>query len=709
MTEDAQPNERPLNRKGGTVPLVRATQAGKGALQRGRGYDLLTRNDHRPPNGPRTEAYPRVTSQNHSWYTDALKRARYDGPHTKRRRTFHESTTDSRSRPDVAATSPSPLVKPPSRPRKSAKRKAQHEPTELLVDLPPQCRKGAPDSRQLRKQWQIAHAEELSAKTGVPLRFGGYANDCARFVIDDNAATLPEEQHGPNTREERTSVLPPIQPVVPPGSDITMPNMNEEIIIVENVDDLEDTQSSLLALSPMRSEHESHPRQPTPLEFFEPPRQESPKAFEPLRVFKSGVLSLAPTEADAGATIRPAVPVGTESPPSHSPGDTVSRLGFLNDTSSLSQDPPEFAKGVATELPNTVMTSVLKPTSLSTVNARTSFNHEVATLEKPSGDESFRHKLAAFIQLPLSQSDKIRRILHLDTSSVVTVSMRGSLDVSDFLPLRGTLKTSKPGDSVDDACLLRAGNEHLLIFGQARNQDQLSWCHLSLDTSQNDALPLPRPWNAAKKGGVSAVASMMQDLQFATGGYDHVVHLWEVKHDFSTASATPLAIKHTSQVQALLAIQDSSHKLVSAGADCNVHFWDLSSERVVNTLRTSNAPYHLHPTASPFCTLLEVAHRELQFEVRDHRLVPECPVLRFGYNTDKVHGRFIKGATSSDLFACGSRDGSVRLWDLRNVELPAVTATTDPGQKLVQVVFEQSHLVVCSEGGRMTLLRYDRG
>ncbi|KAG6832971.1 hypothetical protein H0H92_004855 [Tricholoma furcatifolium] len=181
-------------------------------------------------------------------------------------------------------------------------------------------------------------------------------------------------------------------------------------------------------------------------------------------------------------------------------------------------------------------------------------------------------------------------------------------------------------------------------------------------------LQMLRPWNSTKKGGVSAVAAMMHAMQFATGGYDHAVHLWDIKPDLSEAFERPLAIKHTSQVQSLLAIRDTSHKLLSAGADCNVHIWDLSSERVVNTLKPSNATYHLHATTSPFCTLLEVAHRELQFEVRDHRLIPQHPVLRFGYSTDKVHGRFIKGAATSEMFACGSRDGSIRLWDMRNTK-----------------------------------------
>ncbi|KAG6855038.1 hypothetical protein C0991_005967 [Blastosporella zonata] len=176
----------------------------------------------------------------------------------------------------------------------------------------------------------------------------------------------------------------------------------------------------------------------------------------------------------------------------------------------------------------------------------------------------------ATTQLPLSQSDKIRRIIHVDRGSVASVSMRGSVELFDVEPL------------------------------------------------------------SAKKGGVSTIASMIQPMQFATGGYDHVVHLWDVKADLSSASPRPLAIKHTSQVQSLLAIRDTSHKLVSAGADCNVHFWDLSSERVVNTLRPSNATYHLHSMTSPFCTLLEVHEAEQRYTENNVRKQARYDLARRG-------------------------------------------------------------------------------
>ncbi|OCH88316.1 hypothetical protein OBBRIDRAFT_813720 [Obba rivulosa] len=189
----------------------------------------------------------------------------------------------------------------------------------------------------------------------------------------------------------------------------------------------------------------------------------------------------------------------------------------------------------------------------------------------------------------------------------------------------------------------------------------------------------------------------MNPRTFATGGYDHVVHLWKLTEDSQGAIASPLAIRHASLVQSLLPICDTSCKLVSAGADCSVHLWDLSSERVVNTMKTSNSVYHVHKTLTSFSTLLEVAHRELQFEVRDHRLVPERPVQRFGYEASKPHGR-------DGIFACGDREGNVRLWDLRNTAhalqvLPAVS-----GRKLAQVIFSDNYLVASSEDQRLAFM-----
>lgn len=83
---------------------------------------------------------------------------------------------------------------------------------------------------------------------------------------------------------------------------------------------------------------------------------------------------------------------------------------------------------------------------------------------------------------------------------------------------------------------------------------------------------------------------MLQPLKFATGGFDHAVHLWDINEELSASCGNPLVIKHTAPVHSLLSICDSSHKLLSAGADCTANVYDLSSERVSDMLSCINKP-----------------------------------------------------------------------------------------------------------------------
>lgn len=100
---------------------------------------------------------------------------------------------------------------------------------------------------------------------------------------------------------------------------------------------------------------------------------------------------------------------------------------------------------------------------------------------------------------------------------------------------------------------------------------------------------------------------MTQPLSFATGGADHAIHIWNVDHNLqATCSALPLAVKHTSQILSLLPIHDTSHKLVSSGADCSVNIYDLASERVVNMIKLSNPGFHIHHLENPWTLLIQV-------------------------------------------------------------------------------------------------------
>ncbi|KAI1792923.1 hypothetical protein LXA43DRAFT_886707 [Ganoderma leucocontextum] len=199
----------------------------------------------------------------------------------------------------------------------------------------------------------------------------------------------------------------------------------------------------------------------------------------------------------------------------------------------------------------------------------------------------------------------------------------------------------------------------------------------------------------------------MQPGVFATGGYDHIVNLWTLPNesDSPPVPSAPLAIKHTSAIHSLLPVRDTSHKLLTGGADCALGIYDLSSERTVSTLKLSNPIYHVHSVASPFCALLELAHREFQFEVRDYRLVPEALALRFGYSNAKVHGRYTRGAVGSHMFACGgNEDGCVRLWDLRKPSELLETVTCFPGRKVIQVEVDGPRMIVCTEDHQLVFL-----
>ncbi|TFK78750.1 hypothetical protein K466DRAFT_506804 [Polyporus arcularius HHB13444] len=201
---------------------------------------------------------------------------------------------------------------------------------------------------------------------------------------------------------------------------------------------------------------------------------------------------------------------------------------------------------------------------------------------------------------------------------------------------------------------------------------------------------------------------MAQAGTFVTGGYDHVVHRWSLSEEHD-ATPSPLAIRHTSTVQSLLAIRDTSDKLLSGSADCSVSVYDVAAERVVNLLKLSNSVYQVHSAPSPFCALLEVGHRELQFEVRDLRLVPMASVVRFGYPNVKVHGRYTRGAVHDHMFACGGseKDGCVRLWDLRKPSKVLKTIHCFPGRKTIQVVFDDGRMVACSEDHQLAFLSYN--
>ncbi|KAM5535633.1 hypothetical protein V8D89_010620 [Ganoderma adspersum] len=320
-------------------------------------------------------------------------------------------------------------------------------------------------------------------------------------------------------------------------------------------------------------------------------------------------------------------------------------------------------------------------------------------------------RCAQRVQMRKDSHDKPRRLLTLRSSGFLSVTMRGSVDLVEQASLRYTPLRTAAGDGarqlVEDACVLHGTHKRTVVIGRAGNNEQLSLVRIQ-DGKVRDVGSFDRRSQADKKGGISAVCAMTQPVAFATGGYDHLVNLWSLPNDGDESPpvpSTPLAIKHSSAIHSLLPVRDTSHKLLTGGADCTLAIYDLSSERTVNTLKLSNPIYHVHAVASPFCALLELGHREFQFEVRDYRLVPEIPALRFGYPNTKVHGRYTRGAVGSQIFACGgNEDGCVRLWDLRKSSEILETVTCFTGRKVIQVEFDGTRMIACSEDHQLASL-----
>ncbi|KAF8559008.1 hypothetical protein OG21DRAFT_1403807 [Imleria badia] len=309
------------------------------------------------------------------------------------------------------------------------------------------------------------------------------------------------------------------------------------------------------------------------------------------------------------------------------------------------------------------------------------------------------------LPLSLGPHDRPRRILH-DRDFTYVVTAHGVIDqlgTTSVLELDRNIRSpSLPFEEfVDDACILSHQGNPVVILGHAREQNQIA-CLVLGHGQVSRHITLRR--DTVKRHGVSAMTSLMSPLKFASGGYDHRVHLWDIAQDLSGASAVELAIKHTSLVHSLLPIVDTSHKLVSVGADCDVPIYDMSSERVVQTLKTSCIPYHAHKTDLRSCTLLEVSHLETQFEIRDHRQ-PNQAVQRFGFLAGEKRGRFEKADSWSHFVVCGDRDGAVRLWDLRNVstEVAYRQCFNDP---VVQVVNTGPRLLACSKRNELACINF---
>ncbi|KAL0949609.1 hypothetical protein HGRIS_009655 [Hohenbuehelia grisea] len=673
FTEDTQPNEKRLIPKGATVPSIRPT--GSRNVWGGR-PSVHPYKPRRNLISAKSAAFPPTASDREFRQLDLHSKAGPSSP---------GSSFKNRSR-----SSDGTLQSQPTRQRGRRDRNRGNT-CEVVVELPNECRKGIPGCHERRRNWIARQIEDIHRQQNLQVYNHELLPTTVRFFCRRSDAPIctPEistiDAHGSRSTMEYEDDDEVYRLLVEEKNI----SSNEEVLLSTVQTELSDTSYAEVS-PPIRSKsslcHATPPAISVTNELFTPHNSNStgipvqctpPPPMPAVRLptpmvprFRSGRLSMQPVQRALPQTSKP---LG------------VTDLSRDNGFRSL----PVQDQSRAEHLPVSAQGAL--------ECRMEDLDNQVIILEAES-----RRQISA------DQLEKSRCLaFHPDDSAVYITSSRGAVDSIQGGSFESHQISSSyvSSSTVDDACILSTYPNTAMVHAHSGEHAQVT-----LVTVQNDhkmaRVPLLRPLSNDKKAGVSAIVNMSQPLTFASGGHDHVVHLWDVKPDFSGATARHLPIKHNSVVQCLTPVKDTSHKLISCGADCLVNIYDLSSERVVNTMRTSNSVYRAHTLAPPFCTLLEVAHRELQFEIRDHRLVPELPVQRFGYNTATLHGRFIRGDVDGHLFASGSQDGFVRLWDLRNLKAPPIKFLSKQGKKITHVAFGLSRLFALGAEQYVDIIKY---
>lgn len=721
FSEDAQPNEARSSRKGVGVPAVRsfgARHTPQGPRGRGRPF---------PPRGTLKQLHPVNSSDDLSVGrsgensqsetrrgTNPALFVSHEGRPAKRQKV--EGNPDSSQGKDM----PGSL----SHPQPKTKTRDKEKYLDLVVPLPGHCRKGAPNCNRLRQKWIDKKKNYLEDQYGAKLLRHAVMEDRITFTF---LLESPPRLKSPDANEGGEALLPTGQIYSREESSMASPARPTSHEI--STDSTKEVHTTSLPARPEKSSQKYR--------FDIPPDVEIIDLTDDTCSIEAAAQPV--QGQDLGPT-GPSVERRNNTPASNQVAASCSRA---NSCRAIFV-PTRFVSTTVRIHPPlaTCDNGYMAAPSISEVTCHAASTNNVSKplhlMARPSSSSSasgysisgYRASVRSppdrgqdIVALPKHQHDKPRRMLLPTTGHESTllyaVSMHGficSIDVSQ--PSKPPQSLRIPEDpwreSIDDACILNTADRTVMILGHARDRHQVSVIQVAPGKAAN-SVTLDRPSRPCSDPGkrhgtgISAVCALRRGEDFVTGSYDHQVHVWSLRNGTSSIYSAPklLNIKHTSAVQSLVCIRDTSHKVVTASADCSVNLWDLSSERVVRTIKVSNSVYHVHELENPFCTLLEIGHREQQFEIRDHRLVPEKPVQRFGYASLYTHGRYIKGDIRSSKFACGDREGTVRLWDLRNTQGTPLAMSCFPGCKIVQVAFQGSDsLIVCSDDSELATIDY---
>ncbi|KAG2043040.1 hypothetical protein BDR03DRAFT_853239 [Suillus americanus] len=320
--------------------------------------------------------------------------------------------------------------------------------------------------------------------------------------------------------------------------------------------------------------------------------------------------------------------------------------------------------------------------------------------ESSADQEVVRLPALKRVPLPKTPYGRSRRLLipASDNLPLVAISMRAD---AQFINRRDQFRLTlnslpNPGvqQHVEDACVVG----DTVVLGFNSGPSQISFLPVTTKAPRRvNSRPLPHvssPRMSTSSGeGVRCLAATNAapgSVEFFTGGHDRRIFKWSADaQSLEEPTVTKINIFLDSGVSAM-AYRHNDNSLVSSDTK-KLYVTDLTRLHTPRPAQVSNDvnQIHVHPQI-PHLTLLEMSMFDRRMGGFD-----KAPCCTFGYrNTNaKFQQSYTKGSIHHTFFVRGHQDGTVLLWDFRNVKNIVTKRQSQLTESIVHTVVSDGHVV----------------
>ncbi|KAG2146638.1 hypothetical protein DEU56DRAFT_785604 [Suillus clintonianus] len=332
--------------------------------------------------------------------------------------------------------------------------------------------------------------------------------------------------------------------------------------------------------------------------------------------------------------------------------------------------------------------------------------------ESSSDQEVVRLPLLKRVPLPKTPHGRSRRLLipASDSLPLAAISMRADAQFihrqDQFRLTLNSLPNPGVQQHVEDACVVG----DTVVIGYNSGPTQVTFIPITTEAPcRVDARALPHvssPQMSRSSGvGIRCLAAMHAaagSVEFFTGGHDRRIFKWSADaQSLEEPTVTNINAFLDSGVSAM-AYRHHDNSLVSSDTK-KLYVTDLTRLHTPSPAQVSNDvnQIHVHPQM-PNLTLLEVRHLDHQILIFDRRRggFDKAPCCTFGYRDAKARfqSSYTKGSIHHTFFARGHQDGTVVLWDFRNVKNIVTKRQSQLTESVVHTVISDSHVVTFGDG-----------